>query len=172
MSKDKFEAKNPVSDEKVKEVVSKIRKIVEKLDLNENYKIATFSSLLLRELLLMEERAALAPRVAKTAGKKAEEVKYMKKSSAWYLSKLINETDFFEEKKVRTTIEIIERMWLKFRKKIRAKDASRDFSILVRNGELDKDFIPRCRRFPRGMYVWFLPGTLRQEIERYKEQFK
>ena len=97
---------------------------------------------------------------------------YRKKSSAWYLSKLINETDFFKEEKVRTTTEIIERIWIKFHKKIRAKDASRDFFILVKNKELDNDFIPRCRQFPRGAYVWFLPGTLRQEIERFKEQFK
>ena len=97
---------------------------------------------------------------------------YKEKSPAWHLSKLINETDFFKGKKVRTTTEIRDRIWIKFRKKIKAKDACRDFSILVRNGELDKDFIPRCRQFPKGMYVWFLPGTLRQEIERFKEQFK
>lgn len=94
--------------------------------------------------------------------------KYKEKSSAWYLSKLISGTDFFKERRIRTTPELVKTIWVKFRKKVALGNAPRDFSPVVKSGELDRDFIPPSRESPKGIYIWFPLGTSKQEVERYK----
>lgn len=154
--------------ENLKKKIGEAKKIVENLDLDEPYKQEAFGAVL-TQLLLGEE----IPRKPKEEPKRAEpreKIKYRKGGGAFYLSRLIDETDFF--KNMRTTPEIIQRIWIKFHEKIRQKDASRNFFLLVKGGKLDRDYIPPCHSFPKGMYIWFLPNTPEQEIIRYKERFR
>jgi len=154
----------------LKKKIDEAREIVEKLGLREPHKSGVFCAVLTQLLLREKVEGELEkPKLTKKVKIAKKKVKYRKNSPAFYLSRLLDETDFFKER-IKTTAEIVEGIWIKFRKRVRHDHASRDFFLVVKNEELSNDFVHPCRKFPKGTYIWFLSDIPKQEIERYKKK--
>lgn len=86
------------------------------------------------------------------------------------IKKLIDEDKFFEDFPIRTTQEIQERLIIKFGKKIPKKNAARDFLKISKSGVLERDWIKKSVKYPKGLFIWFIPGTPKEKIEEYKNR--
>lgn len=96
---------------------------------------------------------------------------YKKGTSSYYVFRLIYEDRFFNSFSIRTTKEIIKRIWIKYNKKINVSNAVRNFHKLVKDGHLDRDFIEPRKGLPKGVFIWFLPQTSKEKIENFKRMF-
>jgi hypothetical protein len=96
---------------------------------------------------------------------------YRKDSTLYYLFKLITEDKFFTNY-IKTTQEVVDKLWTKFRKKILMTNAVRDFQKIVEDGYLEKEFISPTNNLPKGAYIWFLPSTSKEEIENFIKNIK
>lgn len=97
---------------------------------------------------------------------------YNKNSTKWFLYKLIFNDKFFEKNKIRTTQEVVNRIWIKYRKKVLIKNAIRDFQKVVEDGYLEKEYIKPSKKLPRGAYLWFSPSTTKETIDAYKKSIQ
>lgn len=146
---------------KLKEKIEIAKKLVEGL---ENEK-EVFTAILTAELLKSNGTLNKTSKLLKPT-------EYRKDSSAFYLEKLIDETEFFQTNPIRTTLEIADRLKQKYNKTVIIANATRDFFPLVRAGKLDRDYISPSPKFPKGMYIWFLPKTEKSLIENFKRSAK
>lgn len=89
---------------------------------------------------------------------------YKKDSTTYYLYRLVSEDKFFDSAAIRTTEEIVNRIKIRFDKKVQPKKGAQQFAHLVKDGYLERE---RIFSRGKGAYIWFLPTTSKEKVESF-----